>query len=163
MPDVDPFRFRVPVGVRFQDVDVYGHAHHSRALIYFEEARWAYWGEVVGATRVEEVSYVMAEVKVRYHRRVLYPMTLEVCVRVSSVADKHFVMEYEARSPEGEVLVTGNSVQVMYDYEAQGATQVPESIRTALEQWDGPFPTSDNAVVAGDRRPDAKPGRSTHE
>jgi acyl-CoA thioester hydrolase len=140
MPDADPFRFRLPVGVRFQDVDVYGHAHHSRALIYFEEARWAYWGEVVGTQSIEDVSYVMAEVQVRYHRRILYPMTVEVCVRVSHLADKHFIMAYEARSPQGDVLVSGSSVQVMYDYAEQTSTTIPPAIRAALEAWDGPFP-----------------------
>jgi len=146
MPEPDPFRFRCPVGVRFQDVDVYGHAHHSRALIYFEEARWAYWAQVVGTKSIDEVSYVMAEVKVRYHGRILYPMTVEVCVRVSHVADKHFVMEYEARSPQGEVLVSGNSVQVMYDYTEQTATTIPASIRLALERWDGPFPAGRDRI-----------------
>ncbi len=140
MSDPDLFRFRLPVGVRFQDIDAYGHAHHSRALIYFEEARWAYWGEVVGTQSIDDVRYVMAEVGVRYHLRILYPMTVEVCVRVTHVADKHFVMEYEARSPEGDVLVSGSSVQVMYDYAAQTSTTVPDAIRAALEAMDGPFP-----------------------
>ena len=140
MSDPDPFRFRLPVDVRFQDVDVYGHAHHSRALIYFEEARWAYWREVVGTKSIDEVSYVMSEVQVRYHRRILYPMTVEVCARTSQLAEKHFIMEYEVRSPPGEMLVSGNSVQVMYDYAAQTSTTIPATIRSALEAWDGPFP-----------------------
>ena len=42
------FRFHHPVTVRFRDIDIGGHAHHADALIYFEEARWAYWMEVVG-------------------------------------------------------------------------------------------------------------------
>lgn len=136
MTDTDPFRFRLPVRVRFQDVDVYGHVHHSRALIYFEEARWAYWGEVVGTMSPDEVGYVMSEVQVRYHRRILYPMTVDVGVRVSKLADKHFVMQYEARSPEGDLMVTGNSVQVMYDYASGASTQIPESIRSALDSFD---------------------------
>ena len=139
MSDHISFRFRHPVAVRFQDIDVYGHAHHSRALIYFEEARWAYWGEVVGANNIENVSYVLAEVHVRYHRRILYPMTVEVGVRASHLANKHFVMDYEARSPEGEVLVSGNSVQVMYDYSTESSTTIPHPVRSAIEAWDGPF------------------------
>jgi acyl-CoA thioesterase FadM len=87
-----------------------------------------------------DVSYVMAEVQVQYHHRILYPMTLEVCARVSHLADKHFVMEYEARSPQGEVLVSGSSVQVMYDYAAQTSTTIPSAIRSALDARDGPFP-----------------------
>ena len=41
--------------VRFKDVDVGGHAHHSHALVYFEEARWAYWARVVGSAAPAEV------------------------------------------------------------------------------------------------------------
>jgi len=43
-----PFRFHHPVVVRLWDIDVGGHAHRSEALMYFEEARAAYWREVVG-------------------------------------------------------------------------------------------------------------------
>ena len=150
MPDHHPFRFRHPVGVRFQDIDVVGHAHHSKALIYFEEARWAYWGEVVGVKDVEHVSYVLAEVQVRYHRRIVYPMTVEVGVRVSHLADKHFVMEYEGRSPDGEALVSGNSVQVMYDYSTESSTTIPEPVRAALEKWDGPFSSDASSGGGGE-------------
>jgi len=139
MRDPDSFRFRLPVGVRFQDVDAYGHAHHSRALIYFEEARWAYWADIVGTASIDEPSYVVGEVHVRYHRRILYPMTLDVRVRVSHLADKRFTMEYEARSPRGEVLVSGSSVQVMYDYAARTSTTIPAAVRAAIEARDGPF------------------------
>lgn len=139
MSDSQPFRFRHPVAVRFHDIDVYGHAHHSRALIYFEEARWAYWDHVVGTDRPEDVSYVLAEMRVRYHRRVRYPMSLDVGVRVSEVGRKHFGMIYEVRSSEGELLVSGSSVQVMIDYATERATSLPPDIRSAIDEWDGPF------------------------
>ena len=48
--DRQPYRFRHPVEVRFKDIDIGGHAHHSHALVYFEEARSAYWREGVGRT-----------------------------------------------------------------------------------------------------------------
>lgn len=62
-------------------------------------------------------------------------------------------MAHEARSPQGEVLVSGSSVQVMYDYAAQASTTVPTAIRSALEAWDGPFPeVSDRVAGAGKPR-----------
>ncbi len=44
----EAYRFRYAVDVRFRDLDPMGHAHHSLPLIYFEEARAAYWRDVVG-------------------------------------------------------------------------------------------------------------------
>ena len=134
-----PFRFHHPVTVRFRDMDVAGHAHHADALIYFEEARWAYWQEVVGGADPDDLGYVLAECWVRWHARVLWPQEVTVGVRVSRVGRKHFEMEYEVRSAEGEKLQSGTTVQVMYDYEAGESMRLPDELRSTLEAFDGPF------------------------
>jgi acyl-CoA thioester hydrolase len=131
------FRFVHPVEVRFRDVDVGGHAHHSQALIYMEEARWAYWDEVAGRKGIDSVDYIMADVSVRFHQRVLYPDTLQVGVRVASVGRKHFELEYEVRSGQGELLQSGASTQVMFDYESGSSIRVPDELRERLEAFEG--------------------------
>ncbi len=134
----DRFRFTHPVTVRFRDIDIGGHAHHADALIYFEEARWAYWMEVVGQG-LEEMDYVMAECRVRWHARVLWPQVVTVGVRVVRVGRKHFEMEYEVRSGDGAKLQSGSTVQVMFDYETGTSKRMPEELRTVLAAYDGPF------------------------
>ena len=133
------FRFRHPVVVRFRDIDVGGHAHHSEALVYFEEARSAYWREVVGKGGLDGVDYILAEAEVRWHRRVLWPQTLSVGVRVSRLGKKHFEMVYEVVGEEGGRLQSGRTVQVMYDYASGEATRIPGTVRAAIEALDGPF------------------------
>lgn len=138
VPEDSPFRFWHAVPVRFRDVDVAGHAHHADALIYFEEARWAYWTQVVGQTRVEELNYVLAECRVRWHARVLWPQTVKVGVRVSRIGRKHFEMEYEVRGAAGDMLQSGSTVQVMYDYAAGSSIPMPDDLRRTLEAFEGP-------------------------
>ena len=135
------FHFRHPVEVRFKDIDVGGHAHHSHALVYFEEARAAYWREVVGRGSLDEVDYILAEAEIRWVRRVLWPQTLDVGVRVSRLGKKHFHMTYEVKGGEDgeEVLVTGRTVQVMYDYDAGESARVPPDVRDRIAAVDGPF------------------------
>lgn len=136
-PADPPFRFACPVAVRFKDIDIGGHAHHSHALVYFEEARAAYWREVAGRPGAEDVDYILAEASIRYHRRILYPATLRVEVRVALLGKKHFVMEYRALSPEGERLVSGTTTQVMYDYGAGRTARIPEELRARIEAHEG--------------------------
>jgi len=133
------FRFVHDVAVRFRDIDVAGHAHHAEALIYFEEARWAYWTEVVGRAP-DEIDYVLAECKVRWHARVLWPQVVRVGVRVSRVGRKHFEMEYDVRSEAGEKLQSGSTVQVMYDYERGASKSLDPGLRAVLDAFDGPLP-----------------------
>ena len=134
------FRFEHPVEVRFQDIDVGGHAHHSRALSYFEEARAAYWREVAGRRSPEEVDYILAEARIRYHARVLYPDRLTVGTRVSVLGKKHFVMEYEVRSGEGQLLISGSTTQVMYDYSAGASQRISPCLAERIRAHEGPLP-----------------------
>ena len=134
-----PFRFRHAVEVRFKDIDAGGHAHHSQALVYFEEARNAYWREVAGRGGLGEIDYILVEAGVRYHRRVLWPQTVDIGVRVSRLGKKSFEMEFLIRSSEGERLVSGRTVQVMYDYGVAATTRMPDPVRASIEAWDGPF------------------------
>ena len=131
------FRFTRPVEVRFRDTDVGGHVHHSQALIYIEEARWAYWDEVAGRKGIDSVDYIMAEVTLRYRQRILYPGRVRVGVRVVSVGRTHFEMEYEIRDAADQLLVTATSVQVMYDYDALRSTRVPDELRERLDAFEG--------------------------
>jgi len=146
------FRFHHPVVVRFEDIDAGGHAHHAAALVYFEEARSAYWREVVGKEGLAGVDYVLAEAEVRWHRRVLWPQTLRVGVRVSRMGKKHFEMVYEVSGEDGERLQSGRTVQVMYDYAAGAARRIPDEVRASIEALDGPF-------VHGPRRGMVDPSR----
>ncbi len=137
--DQPVFHFVQPVDVRFKDIDIGGHAHHSHALVYFEEARAAYWTKVVGRQGLEGIDYVLAETRIRWHQRVLWPQTLSVGVRVSRLGKKHFHMEYEVRGEDDALLVSGMTVQVMYDFAAGTSKPLPPEVRTAIEDRDGPF------------------------
>jgi acyl-CoA thioester hydrolase len=139
LSDDQPFRFHHRVEVRFKDIDLGGHAHHSHALVYFEEARWAYWREVAGRGDPDAIDYILAEATVRWHQRVLWPATLDVAVRVSLVGRKHFVMDYVVSSPEGQKLVSGSTTQVMFDYASASSQRLPDDLRKRLEAFDGPF------------------------
>jgi acyl-CoA thioester hydrolase len=134
--DTPTYRFHHPVEVRFRDLDSMGHAHHSLALIYVEEARAAYWREVGGRATVDDIDYVLAEVAVRYHRRITYPDRLDVAVRVSRIGGKSFTMEFEIRSVDGALLAAGTTVQVAYDYAAGASKSVAAELRARIEAYE---------------------------
>lgn len=100
-----------------------GHAHHTLPLIYLEEARAAFWRELKGDASLEAIDYVMAEITLRFHARILYPATLDVRLAVSDVGNRSFVTPFEIRGEDGTLLSSGSAVQVAYDYEA-GASRV---------------------------------------
>ena len=137
MPEPGESRFRYPVAVRFRDLDPMGHVHHTVALVYFEEARAAYWRDVVGQSNVADVGYVVARFAIDYHARVHFPQTVYVRARVPRLGGKSWDMEYELRSATGELFASATSVQVMYDYEAGASIAIPDDVRRRIAAYEG--------------------------
>lgn len=127
------FPFEHPVTVRFRDLDPMGHAHHSLPLVYFEEARAAFWRKITGRDDLDAIDYVIAAVRVSYRERVRFPLSAKVALRVARIGDSSFTIEYELRAPDGRVLVEGSTDQVLYDYRAGRSKAIPEGMRRGLE------------------------------
>ncbi len=136
-PQRDAFSLWHEVSVRFKDIDVGGHAHHSVVLVYFEEGRARYWDRVVGVTSVEEMDFIMAEARVRFHDRIFYPGRLRVGVRVASLSRKTFVLEYLLEDTEGRALASGQTTMVMYDYQARRSRPMPPEKESAIRAFEG--------------------------
>jgi acyl-CoA thioester hydrolase len=131
-PESGAFSFFYEVPVRFRDLDALGHAHHSLPLIYIEEARAAWWREIVGQHGLDSIDYVLGQISVSFRRRILYPGTVRVGIRVGRVGNSSFTMEYELRSADGDLLATAETVQVMFDYAAGSSKPIPAAIRQRL-------------------------------
>ncbi len=130
------FQFKHTSPVRCQELDAGGHVHHSLALCFFEEAREAYWASVVGSSWNGEAKYVIAELDVKYHQKILYPMTIVVGVRTSEIGRKHLVMGDEGKAEEGDLLLSGNTTLIMFDYKREISIRVTEDVKTSITDWE---------------------------
>jgi acyl-CoA thioester hydrolase len=141
------FRFVTPV--RFRDLDAMGHAHHTLPLVYLEEARAEFWRELTGASSLESIDYVMAEITLRFHARIRYPGDVEVLLGVDHVGGKSFAMPFELRSAtSGQLLAKGRSVQVLYDYDRERAKSIERGMRDTLVAWRDALAQNSSAIDA---------------
>ena len=58
-------------------------------------------------------------------------------VRVSRLGKSSFTMEYEIRDAAGELLVSAQTEQVMYDYEAGRSKAIPDDLRNQIMEFEG--------------------------
>ena len=135
--DPGAFRCHHEVAVRFRDLDPMGHAHHSLPLIFFEEGRAAYWREVAGREGLGGIDYIMGGFELRVHGRIHFPGRLDVGVRTVRLGRSSFDMEYGLWSAGGELLASGGSAQVMYDYAASASKPIPGEVRRRIEAHEG--------------------------
>ncbi len=126
----------VGLPVLWGDMDALGHVNNVRYFQWFEQARIALF-EAVGLvhTGTPTVGPILATTRCDFEQPLAYPDHVLVRARVERIGRTSFVLAYEVvRAADPAVPVaSGDSVVVMFDYEAQTSVAMPEDLRAALE------------------------------
>ena len=128
-----PFVSQPPV--RFRDLDAFGHVNNAVHASYIEEARVAYFEEVVGVD-LAAVGTVVASLSIDYHRPIELGDELAVETRVSEIGTTSLTLAHDLRVG-GEVVSTASVVLVGYDYAADEPVAVPDAWRSAITDFEG--------------------------
>ncbi len=122
---------RFSLETRYADYDTKGHVNNAVYLTYFEVARVRAWLEAVRGS--PDAPFIIAEATVRYVRPAMIGIPLDIEITTSEVRTKAWVWRYrilDAR--DGEVVAEGQTVQVMYDYDAHRSVEIPGDVRAGL-------------------------------
>ncbi|MFC6825312.1 acyl-CoA thioesterase [Halopelagius fulvigenes] len=122
--------YRAEVDVRFQDLDAVGHVNNAVYATYCEQARVDFFEDVIGL-RSTDLNIVLASLELQYRRPIEGTGTVSVELDVPEVGNSSFTMAYEL-TYEGEVVATGESVQVVVDPETRESVRVPDAWREAV-------------------------------
>jgi acyl-CoA thioester hydrolase len=122
-------RFRLET--RYADYDTKGHINNATYLTYFEIARTRAWLDAVRGN--PDAPFILAEALVRYVRPGMIGIPLDIEVTTSEVRHKAWVWRYRILDARDDALIAeGQTVQVMYDYEARRSVEIPDDIRAGL-------------------------------
>jgi acyl-CoA thioester hydrolase len=122
-------RFRLET--RYADYDTKGHVNNAVYLTYFEVAREKAWLDAVRGS--PDVPFIVAEATVRFVRPAMIGMPLDVEIVTTEVRTKAWVWRYRILDARDDAIVAeGQTVQVMYDYEARRSVEIPPDVRAGL-------------------------------
>ena len=124
---------RVPLSVRWRDLDAFNHVNNSKYLSYLEEARLRWMLSVPGMGLDDDVAPVVAASTLNYRRPIEWPgdVVIELFVErlgSSSLTIGHRIVD----AKEGGVLYCdGNVVMVWIDRNSGRSAPLPEGVRAA--------------------------------
>lgn len=127
------------VEVRFADIDAMGHVNNAVYLSYFEQARMAWFAELIGGEwNWERDGIVLARNEIDYIEPVLLSDQVRIQTSCIKVGQSSIVLTYEVfRLPAGSsterLCSKGLSVLVCFDYEKGTKRDVPALWRERLE------------------------------
>jgi acyl-CoA thioester hydrolase len=134
---MDGFRYKLPIEVRFADLDVLGHLNNAKYLTYIEQARIVYVRDICGwEGNWKQLGMILARTEIDYKLPIDFEHQAYAYVRVSRLGSKSFDMEYlvtrQKGATEEEIAATVKTVMVAYDYQQDTSIPVPDSWRERI-------------------------------
>ena len=125
--------FRLPLQLRWGDLDAFNHVNNSNFLTYLEEARIRWFDSIGEAWVTDEFALLLAAVQLNYRRPIPYPSEVVVQLFVDRVGTSSVTIGHAIASEDGTVLYcVGHVVAVWIDRASGRPRPLPDSIRKAI-------------------------------
>lgn len=138
--ELERFKHRISIKVRFSDLDAMGHVNNAAYLSYLEEARFAYYNHVLGIdTNGLDFNAVIARIEIDYLEQIRLGDNVEVYTRTSRIGNKSSDVEHliVVISDQGrKIAAKAFTKLVSFDYKRNQTIPVPERERTVIENFE---------------------------
>jgi acyl-CoA thioester hydrolase len=132
------YKFRLPVQVRFSDVDIMGHVSNTVYQNYFDTGKMDYFDHILPDLDYVNIGVVGASIKIDYLLPIYMKYKLSVETRVSVLGNKSFTMDHRLVNMEtGDLLSTCTAVIVCFDVKTQKSQTVPDHWRNNILEHEG--------------------------
>jgi acyl-CoA thioester hydrolase len=123
---------RMPLEVRWRDLDAFGHANNAAFHGYVEEAR-VRWFRSLSADWANETSApILAAATMNHRRPIGWPETLVVELLAERVGNKSVTVAHRIASASDPALVYGDGNTVLVWVDRDGNTiALPDAVRSA--------------------------------
>ena len=122
--------FRMPIALRWRDLDAFQHVNNANFLTYLEEARIR-WFASLGSEWVNDTMMpLLAAVQINYKLPIPYPADVVVELFADRVGNTSVTVGHRIASPDGSVLYAdGHVVMVWIDRASGRPIPLPDMVR----------------------------------
>lgn len=124
---------RIPIAVRWRDLDALNHVNNASFLTYVEEARLIWFASLPDPWIDENISPLLAAAHVNFRRPIQWPARIAVELFVERLGTTSLTLGHRivAEDDPQTVYADGHSVLVWIDRRGGRPTALPESVRAA--------------------------------
>ncbi len=132
------FRHRLPIQIRFNDVDRYGHVNNNAYFAFYDLGKDDYLTNVLRVNfRANPIVPVVANIHADFLLPIFYGDQIVVETRVSHIGQKSFTLEQQAVNVKTDTVVCRcSTVMVCFSLTEQQSSLIPEAYRAAIEAFE---------------------------
>jgi acyl-CoA thioester hydrolase len=138
MADDMKFRHALPVQIRFNDVDQYGHMNNSSYFSLYDLAKTSYMRDVFGNKDWHHMGIVVANINADFLAPVFFSDDLIIETTVIHLGHKSFTLLQRAINKASGVLKCQcRTVMVGYDVATKEPVELPADFKQAVCDYEG--------------------------
>ena len=132
------FHHRLPVQIRFNDIDMFGHLNNAIYVQFLDQGKYAYFKQFMdGSFGSEPTAPVVANINVNFHNPSFIDEKLEVLTAITTIADSSMVLDQRIVAADGSVKCTARTVMVNIDMKTGRSTTVDDQWRAKIGAFEG--------------------------
>ena len=131
------FRHVLPIQIRFNDVDKFGHVNNTIYFQFYDTAKTDYFAAVCKDVDWESVAIVVVKIEAEFLSQIKAGEHIAARTRVTKIGNKSFQLEQDIINVDTqEVKCRCLSVMVLYDLVNHQSMPFPDNWRQAICQYD---------------------------
>lgn len=138
MSDELKTRHELPVQIRFNDVDLYGHMNNSSYFSLYDLAKTSYMRDVFGNEEWNKMGIVIANINADFLAPVFFSDELVIKTTVTHLGHKSFTLFQQAvNKVSGVVKCQCRTVMVGYDIMTKEPVDLPKDFKERICDYEG--------------------------
>ena len=140
MFDINLFKHKIKIKVRFSDLDAMRHVNNATYLSYIEEARIAYFNDVLNRPMTTlDFGAVVARIEIDYIKPIMLGDEIVIYTRVSRIGNKSSDVEnlMLVEKDNAKIVVAEALTKlVSYDYNKLVSKPISEEIKKKIQSFE---------------------------
>jgi acyl-CoA thioester hydrolase len=127
------FHHRLPIQLRFNDVDKFGHVNNTVYFTYYDLGKTDYFSTVYPSLNWDKDGVVVVRIEVDFISQILGMSNVAVETAVVEIGNKSMtLLQRVVDTRTGEVKCVCKSVLVAFDLEKHDSKEIPEEWKEAI-------------------------------
>lgn len=130
------FKHKIPIQVRYIDIDMQGHVNNAVYLSYIEQGRVDYFNKLIPDNDFQKNGLIIARTEIDYFEPIFLNESIDCYTKITHIKNKSFTFENVIASGQNAVKCYAKSIMVCYDYTANTTIPIPHEWRKIIEAFE---------------------------
>ena len=137
--DITKFKHTLPIQVRFNDVDSFGHVNNTIYFSFYDLGKTTYFDEVRRQfPELSDIAAVIVNAQVDFLLPVYMAEQIAVQTAVIEIGNKSFKLQQQViNTKTGEVKCVCRTIMVGFDKKSSTSQPIPDEWKTAITEFEG--------------------------